>query len=83
MERDLTLLTALVAGGVIAVSLLAAIMQRMSVALITILGVLFTVLLLLAGREGFSRFSEDLERAAFFAVLAMFIVSFIILYRPL
>ncbi|HIH71117.1 MAG TPA: energy-converting hydrogenase A, subunit K [Methanothermobacter thermautotrophicus] len=83
MERDLTLLTALVAGGVIAVSLLAAIMQRMSVAVITILGVLFTVLLLLAGREGFSRFSEDLERAAFFAVLAMFIVSFIILYRPL
>jgi energy-converting hydrogenase A subunit K len=55
----------------------------MSVAVITILGVLFTVLLLLAGREGFSRFSEDLERAAFFAVLAMFIVSFIILYRPL
>lgn len=83
MERDLTLLTALVAGGVIAVSLLAAIMQRMSVAVITILGVLFTVLLLLAGREGFSRFSEDLERVAFFAVLAMFIVSFIILYRPL
>lgn len=83
MERDLTLLTALVAGGVIAVSLLAAIMQRMSVAVITILGVLFTVLLLLADREGFSRFSEDLERVAFFAVLAMFIVSFIILYRPL
>ncbi|BAM69587.1 conserved hypothetical protein [Methanothermobacter sp. CaT2] len=83
MERDLTLLTALVAGGVIVVSLLAAIMQRMSLAVITILGVLFTVLLLMAGREGFSRFSEDLERASFFLVLAMFIVSFIILYRPL
>jgi len=83
MERDLTLLTALVAGGVIAVSLLAAIMQRLSLAVITILGVLFTVLLLLAGREGVSRVAEDLERAAFFLVLAMFIVSFIILYRPL
>jgi len=83
MERDLTLLTALVAGGVIIVSLLAAIMQRMSLAVITILGVLFMVLLLMAGREGVSSFSEDLERAAFFVVLAMFMVSFIILYRTL
>lgn len=83
MEKDLTVLTSLVAGGVIIISLLAATMQRIMVAPVTVLAAIFTLLLLFQGREGFSEISEDLERAAFFVVLAMFVASFIILYRPI
>ncbi|MFB2623848.1 energy-converting hydrogenase A, subunit K [Methanothermobacter marburgensis] len=82
MEKGLTVLTALVAGGVIIVSLLAAIMQRISVIPVTVLAAIFVVLLLMAGSERVSELSEELERAAFFAVLAFFIISFLVLYRP-
>ncbi|MCG2828404.1 energy-converting hydrogenase A, subunit K [Methanothermobacter sp. K4] len=82
MEKGLTVLTALVAGGVIIVSMLAAILQRISVIPVTVLAAIFVVLLLMSGSERFSELSEELERVAFFAALALFIISFLVLYRP-
>lgn len=83
MERDLIVLTSLVAAGVVFISILAALMQRVIVIPVTVLAVIFTALVLFQGSERFSELSENLEKAAFFIILAMFIVSFIILYMPL
>lgn len=83
MERDLIVLTSLVTAGVVFISILAALMQRIIVIPVTVLAVIFTALVLFQGSERFSELSENLEKAAFFIILAMFIVSFILLYRPL
>lgn len=81
-EKDLIFLTALVAGGVILASGLAAFLQWMVVIPVTMVAVLFTVLLSYIHNDKAVHYSEKLEGYAFIIALLFFIVAFIVLYQP-
>ncbi len=81
-EKDIIFLTALVAAGVIIVSGLAAFLQWMVVIPVTIVGIIFTILILLQHRDKAVHFSESIEKGAFIVALIFFIVAFIVLYKP-
>ena len=83
MEKDLTVLTSLVAGGVIIISLLAAQCSGSWWPLSRYSQLYSHCSCYSRDARASSEISEDLERAAFFVVLAMFAASFIILYRPI
>ena len=81
-EKDMIILTALVATGIIIASGLAAFLQWMVVIPVTIVGVLFAIILLLQNRDKAVHLSEALEKWAFIIALIFFIVAFIVLYKP-
>ncbi|MCK9150735.1 hydrogenase [Methanobacterium alcaliphilum] len=81
-EKDIIFLTALVALGVVLASGLAAFLQWMVVIPVTIVGIIFTVIIMLQQRDKAVHFSEILEKWAFIIALILFIVAFIVLYKP-
>ncbi len=81
-EQDTLFLMALVGVGAVIMSGLAVFKQWVIVVPLTIAVVFLAFLLLYQNRTKFIHISENLENWAFIAVLILFIVSFILLYRP-
>jgi len=81
-ENDMLLLMALVAVGAVIMSGLAVLIQWTIVLPLTIAVILLGLLLFYQNKDKFIHISESLENWAFIAVLLLFIVSFIFLYRP-
>ncbi|MGC9516119.1 MAG: hypothetical protein ACP5C3_00305 [Methanomicrobiales archaeon] len=81
-EKDTIFLMALVAAGVILISGLAGLLQWFIVIPVTIAGFLLTLLILTQYREDAIKLSESLEKWAMIIIVFMFIISFIILYKP-
>lgn len=81
-EKDTLFLMALVGAGAVIMSGLAVFKQWVIVVPLTIAVVFLAFLLLYQNRTKFIHISENLENWAFIAVLILFIVSFILLYKP-
>ncbi len=81
-EQDTLFLIALVGVGAIIMSGLAVFKQWIIVVPLTVAVIFLAFLILYQNRTKFIHISESLENWAFIAALILFIISFIILYKP-
>ncbi|WP_414468716.1 hydrogenase [Methanobacterium sp. ACI-7] len=81
-EQDMLILMAMVGLGAVIMSGLAVLKQWIIVIPLTIAVIFLAVFLFYQNREKFIHISESLENWAFIAALLLFIVSFIVLYKP-
>ncbi|MDR3222341.1 MAG: energy-converting hydrogenase A, subunit K [Methanobrevibacter sp.] len=82
-EKDLIILTSLVAIGVFILGAVVSLLQSMQILPILILGIIFLALILLQIYPKFNHITENLEKIVFFIVLFLIIISFIYLYKPI
>lgn len=81
-EKDTLFLMALAVFGAVLASSLATYLQLIVVLPLTIAVFLIMILTLLLYKKKAIHFSENMENWAMIAVLVLFIVSFIYLFRP-
>lgn len=81
-EKDLIILTSIVAFGIIVASGLTVILQINVVAPVAIFGIIMFPLVLLQSRKKFIHITENLEKIIFFITLFIIAISFAILYKP-
>lgn len=81
-EKELRILTSLVALGVFIVAGLAAYFQSILALPLAIIGIIFVPFILMQNNEKRAHIAETLEKAAFLITLIIIILSFIYLYTP-
>lgn len=81
-EKELRILTSLVALGVFIVAGLAAYFQSILALPLAIIGIIFVPFILMQNNEKRAHIAETLEKAAFLITLIIIILSFIYLYSP-
>ncbi|RBQ23801.1 hypothetical protein ALNOE001_06900 [Candidatus Methanobinarius endosymbioticus] len=82
-EKDFIILVSLVAIGIIIASGLTVIIQRWEVIPVTIFAIIMFPLILLQNTEKFTHITENLENIVFIITLAIIVISFIVLYKPM
>ncbi|MDR3291889.1 MAG: energy-converting hydrogenase A, subunit K [Methanobrevibacter sp.] len=82
-EKDLIILTSLVAIGVLVLGAVVSLLQSIQILPILILGIIFLVLILLQIYPKFNHITENLEKIVFFIVLGCIVISFIYLYNAI
>ncbi|MDR2966411.1 MAG: energy-converting hydrogenase A, subunit K [Methanobacteriaceae archaeon] len=82
-EKDLIVLTSLVALGVIVASGLSVILQINVMTPVLIFGIIMFPLILLQTKKRFIYITENLEKMVFFVTLFTIAISFAILYNPI
>ncbi|WP_297982723.1 energy-converting hydrogenase A, subunit K [uncultured Methanobrevibacter sp.] len=81
-EKELRILTSLVALGVFIVAGIAAYFQSILALPLAIIGIIFVPFILMQNNEKRAHIAETLEKAAFLITLIIIILSFIYLYSP-
>lgn len=81
-EQDTLFLIALVGAGAVIMSGLAVLKQWIIVIPLTVAVIFLAFLIFYQNRDKFIHISESLENWAFIVALVLFIVSFVLLYKP-
>lgn len=82
-EKGMIVLTALVAVGILVVTGITCYFHSMLVLPVAIIGLIFIPFIILQDKILFSHLAEKLEHIAFFITLAVIIVGFILIYKPM
>ena len=82
-ERNYTILTSLLAVGIIIVSGLAVVLQRWEVLPVTIFGLIMFPLIALQNKKKFAHITENIENIVFIITLAIIAIGFVMLYKPM
>jgi energy-converting hydrogenase A subunit K len=82
-ERAFIILTSLVAMGIFILGMVVTLMNSTQILPIVILGIIFSILILLQVYPKYNHISENLENIVFIVALISIITSFIYLYKPI
>jgi energy-converting hydrogenase A subunit K len=82
-ERTFIILTSLVAMGIFILGIVVTLMDSTQILPIVILGIIFSILILLQVYPEYNHISENLEKIVFIVALISIIISFIYLYKPI